>query len=101
MLKKRLLSLLLIFILLLFSFAGCSGPANTEQQSSTTAQTQQVNTQETSQVAQQSSKDTNTSVSGKLTVAYIDVGQGDSIYRLNFSFLTPICSVICSVKSLL
>jgi beta-lactamase superfamily II metal-dependent hydrolase len=88
-LKKRLLSLLLIFVFLLFSLSGCASPTNTEQQPSTTAQTQQVNTVQTQQAntkeasqsaQQQSSKDTNTSVSGKLIVAYLDVGQGDSIF---------------------
>jgi len=76
---KKLLLLFLIFIFL-FPFAGCSGPANTEQQSSTTSQTQQVNTQETGQAAQQSSNTNTSSISGKLTVSFINVGQGDSIF---------------------
>ncbi|AEM79489.1 ComEC/Rec2 family competence protein [Thermoanaerobacter wiegelii] len=86
--KKRLLSLLLIFILLLFSFAGCSGTTNIDQQSTSiqtqqvnAVQTQQTNTQETNQAAQQqSNKSTNTSVSGKLTASFIGMGQGDSIF---------------------
>ncbi|MBZ4669364.1 MAG: beta-lactamase protein [Defluviitaleaceae bacterium] len=86
MLKKKLLSLLLIFILL-FSFTGCANTTNTQQPSKTVQtqqvnniQTQQTNKQKTNQTTQQqTNKNTNTSVSGKPTVTFIDVGQGDSI----------------------
>jgi len=86
MLKKKLFTLLLTFIFI-FAFAGCSSAVNV-QQSSKTVQTEQVNNiqaQQTSTqadktaVQQQSNKNTNTSMSGKLTVSFIDVGQGDSI----------------------
>ncbi|SFE01093.1 Metallo-beta-lactamase superfamily protein [Thermoanaerobacter thermohydrosulfuricus] len=87
MLKKKLFTLLLTFIFI-FAFTGCSSGVNV-QQSSKTVQTEQVNNiqaQQTSTQAnhpttqQQSNKSTNISVSGKLTVTYIDVGQGDSIF---------------------
>jgi len=87
MLKKRLVALLLTFIFI-FAFVGCSSTTNA-QHSSKTVQTQQVNniqTQQTNTQAnnlttqQQSNKSRNISVSGTLTVTYIDVGQGDSIF---------------------
>jgi len=97
MLKKKLLSLFLIFAFLLFPFAGCSSTINTEQQSKLVqteqvdgTKTQQGNTQETqkqpdvqepNQITQeQPNENTNNLASNKLTVNYIDVGQGDSIF---------------------
>ncbi|EIV99899.1 putative hydrolase (metallo-beta-lactamase superfamily) [Thermoanaerobacter siderophilus SR4] len=84
---KKLLLLSLIFIFL-FAFAGCSSTTNTEQQSKSAqtqqvsnVQTQQTNTQEVNQATQQqSNENTNRSVSNKLIVSFIDVGQGDSIF---------------------
>jgi len=75
MLKKRLVALLVTFIFI-FSFAGCSSATNA-QHPSKTVQTEQANNL-TAQ--QQFNKSTNISASGTLTVTYIDVGQGDSIF---------------------
>lgn len=75
MLKKRLVALLLTFIFI-FAFAGCSSTTNA-QHSSKTVQTEQANNLTTQQ---QSNKSRNISVSGTLTVTFIDVGQGDSIF---------------------
>jgi beta-lactamase superfamily II metal-dependent hydrolase len=65
MLKKKLYLLLLVFVLI-FTFTGCSSTTQTQQ--TTDSVKQQANTQVNSQ----------TYVSGKLTVSFIDVGQGDS-----------------------
>ncbi|QSZ27100.1 MBL fold metallo-hydrolase [Aceticella autotrophica] len=74
MLKKKLYLLLLVFVLI-FTFTGCSNTSNV-QESSKTAQTHKAN----DSMRQQANTEGNnqTSVSGKLTVSFIDVGQGDS-----------------------
>ena len=72
---KKKLSLLILAFILIFTFTGCSSTTNMQQQSKT-AQTQQTN----DSIKQQTNTQVNnqTSVSGKLTVSFIDVGQGDS-----------------------